>query len=127
MTYKLNFNITRNTTGGEDVTSCADPEVPATVNKTGFVCSLCKRPQVCMADTMYPFASLLYSEFPFKFYIKPIPQLGTQQVNFSVVYDTMWGDVSLEAPAYAKGPFFITIGWTEPLQNLLAIRPTFGS
>lgn len=80
-----------------------------------------------MIETEYPPVGMLYIEFPIQLVVQPIPWLQTPETVFDIVYDTHWAEVEMLAPKYARGPFWITIMWTEPLKDLTAVRPEFVS
>merc|ERR1719253_1382089 len=48
-------------------------------------------------------------------------------MNLSMVYDTLWSVVQMDAPLYAREPFYLTITWSEPLSDLGVVQPTFST
>jgi len=94
--------------------------------KVEYPCSLCPRSQHCESTTTYPPAGVSYLEFPLQMKVAPVPGLLLSAQNLSIVYDTLWAEVSMDAPAYAKEAFFVTVTWTEPLADMTAIVPSFG-
>jgi hypothetical protein len=131
MMYKFDFNISKNESDlfrAEDYkVPCVDLDTPLPSPQwTKFVCNGCdRRKQVCMVETEYPPVGMLFIEFPFQLVIKPISWLRTPETVFDIVYDTHWAEVEMMAPNYARGPFWITIKWTEPLKDLTAVKPQF--
>lgn len=80
-----------------------------------------------MSEAVTPPSVAANLEFPLSVVLHPIPELGISETTLPFVYDTLWAEVDLEAPEYAKGPFQIKVTWSEPMENLLAIKPTFSS
>lgn len=64
-------------------------------------------------------------EFPLSIVLQPVPDLGLESMKLPMVYDTLWGYVQMDAPLYAQEPFYVTITWSEPLSDLVALQPTF--
>lgn len=122
--YRFKFFIPSN--DSYPAVECVAPGVGAqSSNHTIFACSKCERPEMCMSQTLYPPKGVSYLEFPLSIVLKPVPALGLPSTTLPIVYDTLWGYVKMDAPEYAKEPFYVTITWSEPLSDLVAVLPTF--
>jgi hypothetical protein len=125
MMFKFDFNISKNQSNifrADDYKMpCVDLDTPLpSPTWKKFVCDGCDRlTQVCMIETEYPPGGMLfgYIEFPFQLMIKPLTSLRTPETVFDILYDTHWAEVQMDAPNYARGPFWITITWSEPLKD----------
>mmetsp|Transcript_77843 Transcript_77843/g.170512 ORF Transcript_77843/g.170512 Transcript_77843/m.170512 type:complete len:881 (-) Transcript_77843:342-2984(-) len=127
-TFKFSFVLNFTTTETDPTLQCLSPnaELP-TENTKMFRCSKCSHAKRCALETVYPPSGLAYQEFPFEMTIAGVSQLGMSATSFEVMYDTLWAAVSLDAPSYAKGPFFLTVAWTEPMDDVSVITPSFSS
>jgi len=126
--YRFNFEIkfTNASSADPDNVQCLSPSANLpTKNSTMFRCSKCPHSQRCTLPTTYPTLALDHQEFPFALVVHGIPALGMNETKFEVFFDTLWAAVALEAPAYAQSPFFITVVWSEPMEDLTAIKPMF--
>jgi len=74
---------------------------------------------------MYPPKGVKHMEFPLSVNLLPVPALGLKATVLPISYDTLWGLVAMDAPKYAKDSFWVTITWSEPLSDLVAVQPTF--
>jgi len=125
--YKFNFDIVKNDTAVDDLAiHCVSPSAGLPdANHTQFLCNQCPRSERCQIASMYPPSSVEYVEFPFHVVIDAVPALGMPGTSLSFFYDTLWAEVGLQAPAYARGPFFVTVSWSEALADLTAVQPVF--
>lgn len=121
MTFSFRVNIPKDNSVSS--VECVDPS-GANETYTVFLCDACPRTQLCSAITTYPPAFIQHLEFPFLVSIQPIFDLGMSGRNLSMLYDTLSAAVDLSGPTYAKGPFFITVTWSEPMRDLAIALPT---
>jgi len=126
--YSFIFSITKDNSAGAKNMTCVpgDMVIPAP-DFVKFACAPCVRPEVCMSQAVTPPSFTPSVEFPLSVVLQPVPELGMGEVTLPFVYDTLWAQVELEAPEYAKGQFDIKVTWSEPMENLLGTKPTFSS
>lgn len=129
VTYSFKFEILLNSTSEATASvTCVNPDgAVAIAGSTQFLCSECNRPQLCQTSSLFPPDRVSYLEWPFEVVVSPIPGLGTTAISLPFFYDTLWAEVDIDAPSYATAPFYVTVTWTEPLQDLLALQPAFAS
>lgn len=125
--YTFQFEVLQNDSAASSQTECVKPSLAPGPGFTKFKCSRCPRVQDCMSMTTLPPSGIDYLEFPFEVVLAPLPALGMEAMSLPFTYDTLWPEVTLDAPAYAKGPFFITIVWSEALADVTAVQPVFGA
>lgn len=124
--FRFNFqiNFTNSSSTPPDL-QCLDPsDALPTSDSTMFRCSRCSHTQRCTMPTSYPPSGVTNLEFPFSMVIAPNTGLGfTSAMSFDIIYDTLWASVELDAPPFAKGPFFLTVVWSEPMDDLTVVLP----
>mmetsp|Transcript_55057 Transcript_55057/g.128819 ORF Transcript_55057/g.128819 Transcript_55057/m.128819 type:complete len:829 (+) Transcript_55057:135-2621(+) len=111
--------------------SCVDVGYPnATAQEKVFPCALCKRyTELCISESTHlpsinetePHFQL---EFPLEVIVGPIPEMSMPERRQTVTYDTYVPAVIMEAPEYARDPFWVNVTWSEPMSDLTVALPT---
>lgn len=126
--FKFNFDVPVDPTGVEpDNLECVLPGEDVGSNFSKVLCRSCPRSQRCVLPSDGPLPGLLSMEFPISVNILEMDAVGSPNVSLTIIYDTFWAEVELEAPEFAREFFFITVRWTEPMKDLTTTQPIFRS
>jgi len=129
--YRFAADIQSN---GSANVSCVAANYPnATAQEKVFPCSLCTRyTELCLSESkqlpsINETEPQFTMEFPMEVIVNPIPEMFMPERRQTVTYDTYVPDVILEAPEFAREPFWVNITWSEAMSDVEAAVPTTSS